>query len=430
MKKSMLAALSIALGISSALTGCGTGKTTTPTPTTAKPTDKQITFKLVNWGSPAQQELLKQVTDAYTKKNPNLKVDLVQTPYGEFTEKVTTLIASGNPPDITWWAEDSFQFFADKGYFMELDSAIAQWGAEWDKDDFYPNALNEGKYKDKQYGIPFSVPAHVLFYNKKLFDEAKIKYPDESWTWEDLAKAAKSLTKGEGADKVYGITNLLDKGTEWQNLINIMRAYGGSIVNEDATKCTMNSPEAKSAINLYMDLLKGGYTTKPGANAPFEQGKAAMFLGYLSFNGSFVTAPNLDYDIAYLPKGPKGRFGRSGMALYTIMKTTKHPSETLDLMKFVTGKEQSKLQSKLWGPSRKSVGLSPDFMADVPKPANKQIFIKSLEFCKPTEHFPAFMNANTVIKEELDKVFFDKQTLDAGLANIEKRVNELVSPKK
>lgn len=432
MKKSLLLALSLILAVTLAFAGCGSQKeekAAEPSESAQTAVEKPINFQLVNWGNPQQQELLTTVVNEYKKIKPNVTIELVQSAYAEFTEKVTSMIASGNPPDITWWSEDSLQYFADKGFFLELDDAISQWGAEWDKDDYYPNMLEEGKYKGKQYGIPFSSPAHILYYNKTLFDEAKIKYPDENWTWDDLVTAAKALTKGEGANKVYGITNMLDKGKEWQNLLDIIRPYGGSFMSDDRSKCTINSPETKTALNLYMDLLKGGYTTMPGANAPFEQGKAGMFVGYLGFNGAFVNAPDLDYDIAYLPKGPAGRLGRAGYAAYVIMKTTKYPTESAELLKFITGKEMSKVQSKLFGPARKSIGLSADYMADVPKPANKQLFVKALEFNKPTEHFPQFNNANTIVQEELDKMFFSKQTVDEALANIETRVNELIAPK-
>lgn len=391
--------------------------------------NKPVKFQLVNWGNPAHQEMLKTILDGYKKDKPNVTVELVQATYAEFTEKVTSMIASGNPPDITWWSEDSFQYFAEKGYFMQLDDAITQWGSDWDKEDFYSNMLDEGKYDGKQFGIPFSAPAHVLFYNKKLFDDAKIKYPDESWTWDDLVKAAKALSKGEGANKVYGISNLLERGTIWQQLIDIIRPYGGSFMSDDRTKCTINSAEAITALKLYMDLQNGGYTPGPGATAPFEQGKSAMFLGYLSYNGAFVKAPDLDYDITYLPKGPKGRAGRAGMATYVVMKTTKYPAESLDFLKFITSKEMCKVQSELFGPARKSVGLAADYMSDVPKPVNKQIFIKSLEFCKPLENFPKFKDANTAAQEEIDKMCAGKQSVEDTVKNIESRINELVAVK-
>jgi len=225
--------------------------------TTPEAAPEEVTLQLVNWGNPAHQEMLNEIVQAYKTIKPNVTIELVQSSYGEFNEKITAMIASGNPPDVTWWSEDSFQAFAKNGYFMELDSAISEWGDEYDKDDFYPNMWEEGKYQGKQYGIPFSTPAHVLFYNKKLFDEAQIGYPNENWTWDDLVDAAKKLTKGEGANKVYGITNLLDKGNEWQNLLNIIRAYGGSFMSEDRKTCTINSAETKKALQLYLDLING-----------------------------------------------------------------------------------------------------------------------------------------------------------------------------
>ena len=48
----------------------------------------------------------------------------------------------------------------------------------------------------KTYGVPYRQDSWVLYYNKDLFDKAKVAYPDGSWTWDDYAKAAKDLTTG------------------------------------------------------------------------------------------------------------------------------------------------------------------------------------------------------------------------------------------
>lgn len=37
-----------------------------------------------------------------------------------------------------------------------------------------------------------------LWYNKIMFDEAGISYPDETWIWDTLAEAAKKLNKEDG----------------------------------------------------------------------------------------------------------------------------------------------------------------------------------------------------------------------------------------
>lgn len=43
----------------------------------------------------------------------------------------------------------------------------------------------------KQYAVPKDIDTIALWYNKTMFDEAGVPYPDKDWTWDDYAEAAK-----------------------------------------------------------------------------------------------------------------------------------------------------------------------------------------------------------------------------------------------
>lgn len=389
--------------------------------------NEPVTLTMVIWGAPQHVEMYETLLSGYKSENPNVDVEIITATYGEFTEKVTTMIATGNPPDITWWSEDSLMYFADKGYFYELDDQIQSWGDEWNVDDFYPSTLEAGQWQDKQYAIPFSTPAPVLYYNKMLFDQANLEYPNENWTWDDFDVAVSALSQGSGAEKVYGVDNLLDKGKEWQTLLNLVRSYGGDFMNEDMTECIIDSPESIQALEKYMTWVNEGSSTKPGIEAPFEQNRVGMFVGWQSFNARFEGVEGLDYDIAYLPSGPAGRELRGGYAGLVVLKTTQYPEESFDLLKFISSQEGIKQQSNYFTPPRKSVGLSEDFMSEASKPLNKDIYIKSLEYAKVTEHFPDFARANQLAQEEIDKMVYGMQPVDQTLELIETRINELLA---
>lgn len=390
---------------------------------------KPVTLKMVIWGAPKHVDMYNKLLESYKKTHPNVNMEVIVAPYGEFTEKVTSMIASGNPPDITWWSEDSLTYFADKGYFVELDSSVKKWGAEWDVNDFYPSTLEAGSWNGKLYAIPFSAPAPVLFYNKKLFDEAGLKYPDENWTWDDFDVAVRKISKGEGASKVYGIDNLLDKGKEWQSLLSLIRSYGGDFMNDKKTKCIINSQQSAFALKKYMEWVKGGQSTKPGISAPFEQNRVGMFLGFQSMNARFEGVKDLSYDITFVPKGPAGRILRSGFAGLVVLKSTKYKKESLDLLRFLASKEGIKAQSVYFGPPRKSVGLSQEYLNPATPPSNKKVFIESLQYSSVTEHFPLFVKANLMAQEEVDLMVEGKQSVEETLQKIQTRINNLLEGK-
>jgi multiple sugar transport system substrate-binding protein len=391
---------------------------------------KPVTLKMVIWGAPLHIDMYNKLVKSYQKTHPGIGLEIVVAPYGEFTEKVTSMIASGNPPDITWWSEDSLTYFADKGYFVELDSAVKKWGPEWDPEDVYPTTLEGGRWKGKLYAIPFSTPAPVLYYNKKLFDEAGLKYPTEDWTWDDFDAALRKLSKGEGASKVYGVENLLDKGVEWQSLLNIIRSYGGKFMNEKRNRCVINSPQSVTALKKYLDWVNNGLSTRPGISAPFEQGRSAMFIGFMSMKARFDGVKSLDYDIAFVPKGPAGRQLRGGSAYLVVMKSTAYKKESLDLLRFLSSKEGIRESAVYFGPPRKSIGLSKEFLDPATPPANKKVFIESLQYSTVTEHFPLFVKANLIAQEEVDLMVAGKQPVEETLKKIQNRINSLLAENK
>lgn len=390
---------------------------------------KPVNLKMVIWGAPNHIAMYNKLIESYQKTHAEVNVEIIVAPYAEFNEKVSTMIYGGNPPDITWWSEDSLMYFADKEFFLPLDSSVKKWGSDWDLADFWPSTIEGGKWKNKLYGIPFSTPAPVLYYNKKLFDEAGLKYPNDNWTWDDFDAAIRKLSKGEGPNKVYGIDNLLDKGYDWQHLLNLIRSYGGQFMNAKRTKCTINSPESVKALKKYMEWVNAGLSTKPGIVAPFEQGRSAMLVGWLSMKARFDGVKDLNYDIAYVPKGPAGRLLRGGSAYLVVLKSTKYKKESLNLLSFLASKEGIKAQSVYFGPPRKSIGLSQEFLDPSTPPANKKVFIDSLQYSKVTEHFPLFAKANPAAQEEIDKMVIGKQTVEETLANIQNRINKLLSGK-
>jgi len=85
-----------------------------------------------------------------------------------------------------------------------LDGYINQT-PDFDKDDFYPFALEAFNYNGKQYGLPKDINPYVLFYNKALFKEAGIDTIPTNW--QELEEMAALLTKdkdGDGKNDQFG----------------------------------------------------------------------------------------------------------------------------------------------------------------------------------------------------------------------------------
>ena len=56
--------------------------------------------------------------------------------------------------------------------------------------------------------LPWNYATEGLYYNKQHFAEAGVEEPDENWNWDDVAEAARKLTKdanNDGEPEAWGV---------------------------------------------------------------------------------------------------------------------------------------------------------------------------------------------------------------------------------
>ncbi|MRB85077.1 extracellular solute-binding protein, partial [Bacillus thuringiensis] len=63
-------------------------------------------------------------------------------------------------------------------------------------DAFVKSSVDAYQYQSQQYAIPRDIDAIAVWYNKKMFDQAGVSYPDKNWTWNDLKQKSDQLRKG------------------------------------------------------------------------------------------------------------------------------------------------------------------------------------------------------------------------------------------
>src|SRR5690606_25479410 len=166
--------------------------------------------------------------------------------------------------------------------------------------------LTEG---DKLYGIPFSTPPMMMYYNKKLFQDKGLKTPTElynegNWTYAELLKAAQAIT--DPAQGVYGVNYIRNGWANWDSsLILIMNPHGASLRSGDGSAFTLNSPEGKAAREFYVDaIFKHEVHPKPGDQTTFESGKIGIQQELYSYMAKARAIEDFEWDIVPLPEGP------------------------------------------------------------------------------------------------------------------------------
>ncbi|ANE45159.1 hypothetical protein SY83_01075 [Paenibacillus swuensis] len=397
---------------------------------------KPVELNLSIWGDENRKKLYEDLMAKYTETHPNVKVDVMLIPFNDYQQKLSIMSASKSGPDLVWLSERMVPQFLDSGQLLDISSLEAD--AEYDLKDIYPTTMDLFRKDSKLYGVSFTSGPKVLFFNKDMFKAKGLKTPLElakegKWTYEEFVKSAKTLT--DSSKGVYGV-HLFGANNSWKSwtdgLVDTFWAHGADVFNEDGSKFVLNSPEGEQALKLYYDLL---FTDKshvdPGNQLTFESGNIGMYRNNFSFSNNARKITNFDWDIAPMPKGPAADAPSAvGIAGYAIMKDTAHPEETLELLKYLTGKQGSTDLAKSFAPIRKSILESDVFLNIDPKPsveAIKAAYIGPLNSgVRPQPLHQNWQQIDVKVQTLMDLMYTKTETPKQVLERMEKEVSPLL----
>lgn len=286
-----------------------------------------------------QLPAMQRIVDRFQATHPNIKVAIQLTASQEFWTKMQADATGGSAPDVFWMNGPHAQLYASNGILLPLKVNLSD----------YPEALSRiYNYQGTQYGVPKDFDTVGLWYNKKLFDAAKIKYPDDTWTWQSVAQAARKLT--DASKGVYGI---LAPPFGQENYYDTIFQAGGQVISPDGKSSGYDQPATISGLRFWTDLMKAGVSpslksmTDTFPAQLFESGKIGMYYAG-SWNAvEFAKNPTIkdDIDVTVLPQGTKRAVVIHGLANVAYAKT-KHPKEATEFLTFLGSKEAADIQAE------------------------------------------------------------------------------------
>ena len=150
----------------------------------------------------AQNPYLARIIEAFEAANPDIKIEIQDTPAADYVTKLNTQLNGGSDVDLFLVKEaDKTKTFYDRGQLANLTPYIEASGIDMSQ---YNGTDANFIFDGNTYGMPVRTDQYVLFYNKDIFDAAGVPYPDNDMTWTEFEDLALQLTSGEGANKIYG----------------------------------------------------------------------------------------------------------------------------------------------------------------------------------------------------------------------------------
>jgi len=398
----------------------------------------ETSIKLMCWeGALGTQDLVKNdLIPSFEKANPGIKLDYEVLPWEQYWTKIATLAASGTMPDIYCNSVAYIWDHANKNISADLQSLFDR---DLKPDDYFMDLTDVERYPDTKgdlYGFPFRWVDGALFYNKNLFDEAGVSYPDENWTYDDVLSAAQKLTKdtdGDGEPDQWGLVAT----TDHIMLDSIIKSNGGQVVDDSYSKCMLTEPTALAAIQWVTDLVQvhkvsPSPTVVQGfAQGIFPSGKVAM-----EITGSYQTVLYKDikefaWDVSWQPKGTEGRVVYGGPDSLSISKNTQHLDAAWSFLKFMISPEIQQ-RGDLIGlgsmPILKDAAFSDAWLKAAGQPANAKVFADSGDFVKGADFGSQWIEWRaTIMNNELNQALLGQRSAEESAVAACKAIDEVLA---
>jgi len=240
----------------------------------------------------------------FENANPGIKVDVDVVAWPEIGQKVKTLIASGQTPDIV--NNDEFAGEAAAGLLYRADQIVDAATLK----DIIPAFMDNSKYKGTAYAVPDLASARAFFWNKDIVAGAGIKKAPV--TWSDFLAAAKAIKKKY--PDVYPYCLPLGPEEAQMPFTTWGGGNGARLYDEKTKKYTINTKEFKQSTDFMKSLVDqkltqpnpGKTNRTDGCWALFAKGKVGFVDGgvflpdWLSKNGG----ENIDWAAGAFPHAP------------------------------------------------------------------------------------------------------------------------------
>jgi multiple sugar transport system substrate-binding protein len=376
----------------------------------------------------------------FNAKNPGITAKPEFFPVDQFVDKLNITIAGGTVGDAFWGSSIEHYFmYADLGALVPLDDRFK--ADKIDLGQFYKKVVDGMTFKGNLFGAPFAThPGRTgLFFHKKMFDDAKVAYPTDKWTYDDLLAAAQKLTK---AGETFG----LSFSPGYFAMIIPARAFGGDLIDAQGKQALISKPETVKGFQWVGDaLLKHkvmpnslvGLTGGEISDQQYKlmsSGKLAMIVS--GYWGRQVVNYMKDPDkgaigVVEAPVGPANSHGAMfEFDALMLTKASKFPAETWQFLKSGTSKEEGFIQVKIGFPpgARPDVWESPELAEDPlfrPWPT-------ILKNAGPLHVASNHRNNDLALRSQpvLDTIWLGKQSVADGTAELNRLVQDILDQPK
>lgn len=418
----------------------------TPAPTPAPATCTTLTV----WAMPGtfSNSTSNTLITNFENAHPGCVVNYQVQQWDGIVTKLTTALASNNPPDVMEIGNTDAITFEAAGALADLTSARAMLGGgtsntSADAGQLWLASLNDASVLNgKLFAVPFYAGDRVLIYRKDLFKAANIDISTIT-SKDKLIAAAKTLQTANKS--ITDFSGLYLPGQNWYALMQMIWDEGGQIATQGSDgkwAGALETPASEKGIQDYVDYYNAGSTgpkdkdeANPAQYTLFLQGKVGMMIGNgwevgISYGAKGVVKTADQVGTAPIPSVNDGKTVPVflGGSVIGIAAKSKNIAAAEDFVaELSTPAGQNAMIGDGWIPSLKQ------FAANIPDtPANVTLKIQASEAAAGSGFTPnakswAAVEANNPIKTMLTAVLTGQKTVDQAAKDADAAINGVIN---
>jgi multiple sugar transport system substrate-binding protein len=300
------------------------------------------------WGDRNEKRTIEAMCARFNATHPRAHVLPIHY-VRDYATKISIMAAAGTLPDVGYMGEDLMDVFGASGMLVDL-KPLFDADPDFPLSEIDPRALY---WRDgRLVGISIANETIVMYYNKRLFDEAGLPYPpsraEAAWTWDRFLAVARRLTRDERGrhpgEAGFDPENIVQYGASisswWPVYLPLVWSNGGDVVDATGRQVLVDRPEFAEPIQRVADAWNKEHVAPtmtargalPNASTSLETGKVAMYCGG-QWELETLSQGQFPLGIGVLP-----RFRRPTTVVLcapsVIFASTRHRAEAWQLYKF------------------------------------------------------------------------------------------------
>ncbi|WP_329531522.1 extracellular solute-binding protein [Streptomyces sp. NBC_01450] len=271
-----------------------------------KSSDGKATVTLMTWESAATNKAIDQALTGF--HDPNITVKRIDTPNGNYSDKLAALTQAKKLPDLFWCGNDTEQQYTGQGLLTDWASRLSGAG-DFGASSFVSSTMKNWKTADgKIGGVPSLINTYGIWYDIDAFKAAGIAVPAAGWTWDQMFDAAAEL-HAKGAK--YGLVADAMTSTDGPFSLSTYSLSAGGAPFADSvhqpTKTTIDATYTEGVRKLVAGI-KSGAIAPPGYDISNQQALFAAGQIPMLWSGQWLAAgfltdkPKIKYGFAPIPQ--------------------------------------------------------------------------------------------------------------------------------